>query len=658
MLKKAITADDLLRFSFLSDPQLSPDGNWVVYAVRTINEKKKYQSNLYVVNLTTNETIPFTHGESMDYQPRWSPDGQTIVFTSNRSGKQQVWKISFRGGEAVQLTNFKHGASQPVFSPDGHKLLLKVPLSNQDSVRDEATDKDDEGNDKEAYATTRIKYKSDNSGLLPDTYQQLVMWDLQDETAVQLTSGEFGHEYGCFSPDGSRIAFSANRTNDPDRSFVSDIFEYDIKNGNLTKLTNGTGMFMQPNYAPDGRRLSLLGHDLTYAGATLTRVWVLDIDSKQLTCLTDDWDVQASDVAINDMGTSTAGNGALWDKQQDRLYFLASQNGNTSVYQVSMEKQVSTVTGGSRQIYAFQLDYKGNAVIAVSDQMTPGDLYYIPKSGGDEKRLTNVNKWLAGQTLSPAEEIHFPASDGQALHGWIMKPAGFTKGGKHPLIVEVHGGPHAMYSNAFMHEFQVLAAAGYGVLFINPRGSHGYGQTFVDAVRGDYGGKDYQDILDAVNYATSHFDWIDENRIGITGGSYGGFMTNWAVGHTNRFKAAVTQRSISNWISFYGVSDIGYFFTDWELKTNLLDDPDRMWKHSPLRYVKEIETPLLILHSEEDYRCPIEQGEQLYVALKHQNKTTKFVRFPGSNHELSRSGDPSLRIRRLNEIKDWFDQYL
>ncbi|WP_371069011.1 prolyl oligopeptidase family serine peptidase [Sediminibacillus sp. JSM 1682029] len=658
MRTKAITADDLLKFSFLSDPQLSPNGNWVVYAIRTISEEKKYQSNLYIVNLTTNETIPFTHGDSMDYQPRWSPDGQTIVFTSNRSGKQQVWKISFRGGEAEQLTNFKHGASQPVFSPDGHKLLLKVPLSDQDSVEEEADVKDNEEDSKGAYATTRLKYKSDDAGLLRDTSQQLVLWDLRDEKAVQLTSGKFDHQFGSFSPDGSRIAFSANRTDDPDRSFVSDIFEYDLKNGNLTRLTNGTGMFIQPNYAPDGNKLSVLGHDLTYAGATLTRVWVLDRNSKQLTCLTDDWDVQASDVAINDMGTGTTGKGALWDKQQDRLYFLASQNGNTSVYQVNMEKQVSTVTSGRRQIYAFQLDNKGNAVIAVSDQMTPGDLYFVPKSGGDEKRLTTVNKWLDDRTLSPAEEIHLQASDGQMLHGWMMKPVGFTKEKKHPLIVEVHGGPHAMYSNAFMHEFQVLAAAGYGILFINPRGSHGYGQNFVDAVRGDYGGKDYQDILDAVDYATSHYKWIDENRIGITGGSYGGFMTNWAVGHTNRFKAAVTQRSISNWISFYGVSDIGYFFTDWELKTNLLEDPDRMWKHSPLRYVKDIETPLLILHNEKDYRCPIEQGEQLYVALKHQNKTTKFVRFPGSNHELSRSGDPSLRIRRLNEITDWFDHYL
>ena len=239
-----------------------------------------------------------------------------------------------------------------------------------------------------------------------------------------------------------------------------------------------------------------------------------------------------------------------------------------------------------------------------------------------------------------------------------MKPVGFEAGKKYPLIVEVHGGPHMMYSNAFMHEFQVLTAKGYGVLYINPRGSHGYGQAFVDAVRGDYGGGDYHDIMDATNFAINHFDWIDEDRLGVTGGSYGGFMTNWIVGHTNKFKAAATQRSISNWVSFYGVSDIGYFFTEWEHKTNKLDDIDKLWEISPLRYVNNIETPLLILHSEKDYRCPIEQGEQLYVALKHQDKPTRFVRFPESNHELSRNGDPALRISRLNEIIEWFDTYI
>jgi dipeptidyl aminopeptidase/acylaminoacyl peptidase len=259
--------------------------------------------------------------------------------------------------------------------------------------------------------------------------------------------------------------------------------------------------------------------------------------------------------------------------------------------------------------------------------------------------------------LSVPQEFPIQAEDGTVLQGWIMKPVGSNET-SHPLVVEIHGGPHAMYSYGFMHEFQVLVSKGYGVLYTNPRGSHGYGQTFVDAVRGQYGGIDYEDIMTTLDQALETFDWIDPDRLGVTGGSYGGFMTNWIVGQTDRFKAAATQRSISNWISFFGVSDIGYYFTEWEHKTTILEDSDELWRISPLRYVKNVDTPLLILHSENDLRCPVEQAEQLYIALMQLKKETRFVRFPESNHELSRSGKPGLRLIRLDEITDWFDQYL
>lgn len=215
-----------------------------------------------------------------------------------------------------------------------------------------------------------------------------------------------------------------------------------------------------------------------------------------------------------------------------------------------------------------------------------------------------------------------------------------------------------MYGQTFFHELQLLAAKGYVVLYTNPRGGHGYGQQFVDAVREDYGGKDYTDLMSAVDYALENYDFIDQERLGVTGGSYGGFMTNWIVGHTNRFKAAVTQRCISNWLSFYGVSDIGYFFTKWELGKNLLEDPAKLWDFSPLKYAENVETPLLIVHGELDFRCPIEQAEQMFVALKHLRKEVEFVRFPGANHELSRSGKPEMRIERLNHITRWFEEYL
>ncbi|PAD34788.1 S9 family peptidase [Terribacillus saccharophilus] len=660
MTTNGLSAQDLLEFSFLSDPQLSPDGKWVVFVKRVINEKEKYQSNLFLLHVDSKETTQFTQGNFSDVQPRWSPDGRYIFFVSNRSGKQQIWKIAFSGGEASQVTTFKRGASQSVLSPDGTKLIVTVPLTASDSLEDKETKEKTEEKLK-PYITTNLQYKSDAKGFSDETFDHLALIDLETGTQTLLTDGQYNHHSPAFSPAGMHVAYSANRSEDPEQTFFSDIYQLDLATNDTEKLTSSDKRFYTPNYSPDGTKLSLLGDDLEYTGATLTRVWSLDLATKELSCLTSEWDVECHDVAINDMGTGAASSGAVWSKTNDAVFFLASELGSTHLYQVTLDKNITKVIGGKRQVYAYSTDKNQDRfVYAVSQSAAiPGDLFVSTLSGSDEQRLTAVNEnLLQTKTVSTPEDFRFKANDGTELQGWIMKPTGFKDGETYPLVLEIHGGPHAMYSHAFMHEFQVLASKGYGVLYMNPRGSHGYGQQFVDAVRGDYGGIDYDDVMVAVDYALENYDWIDASRLGVTGGSYGGFMTNWIVGHTNKFKAAVTQRSISNWLSFYGVSDIGYFFTEWEHKTTVMEDPEELWRISPLCYVKDVQTPLLILHSENDYRCPIEQAEQLYIALKQQKKPTRFVRFPESNHELSRSGDPGLRIIRLNEITDWFDQYL
>lgn len=661
-IKRGMLAEDLYRLTFVNNPELSPEGDRVAFVQATIDTEREYRSHLYVQSVHGGMPIQWTYGNVRDSSPRWSPDGTQLAFVSNRSGQPQIWLISTQGKEARQLTNCKHGAKNPVWSPDGGFILFSTPLAAGESVQEEACpDGQKAVQNKQPMVVERLKYKSDQLGFLDGKYCQLAVIEVRTGELRQLTDGNFDHGIGAWSFDGTRIAFSANRTDDPDRSFTSDVCVISLGDGTVQQLTNSTGAFTQPVWSPDGTQLACLGHQLEYDGATLSRIWTIDVQSGDLRCVTADWDVQAGDVAIGDMRSGHAEQGALWAADGKGLYFLASDRGNTSLYYTTLDGDVSLVVGGERQVFALTMDrLRHTAVLGISDPSNPGDLYHVTLAEGTERRLTSANQQVLDEvTLSLPEPIAFTAPDGWTVHGWIMKPIGFQDGQKYPLILEIHGGPHAMYANTFFHEMQVLAAKGYAVLFTNPRGSHGYGQQFVDACRGDYGGKDYLDLMSAVDFVLNQFDFIDETRLGVTGGSYGGFMTNWIVGQTNRFKAAATQRSISNWLSFYGVSDIGYFFAEWEIHGNLYANPEKLWSHSPLRHVANIETPLLILHGERDYRCPIEQAEQLFVALKHQNKApVKFVRFPGANHELSRSGDPELRVARLNYIADWFATYL
>ncbi|WP_338152474.1 S9 family peptidase [Indiicoccus explosivorum] len=332
--------------------------------------------------------------------------------------------------------------------------------------------------------------------------------------------------------------------------------------------------------------------------------------------------------------------------------------GDVRLYYASLDGAIYPATGEGEHVYGYSISADGDvALLAVSTPVNPGELYLLDIVSGEQEALTSFNKdYTDGTDLAEPEPISAVSGE-YDVHGWLMKPRGFEEGKKFPLIVNIHGGPHAMYGNTFFHEMQLLSARGFGVLYVNPRGSHSYSQIFVDAVRGDYGGGDYRDIMNALDSVIESNSWIDTERLGVTGGSYGGFMTNWIVGHTDRFKAAVTQRSISNWISFFGTSDIGYYFSDWQHGADM-SEPDRLWDISPLKYAENISTPLLILHAENDSRCPIEQAEQLYITLKSMGKETEFIRFPESDHNLSRTGKPNLRYARLEALAGWMEERL
>ena len=658
--KNTIKPEDLYQLKSVADPQLSLNGNDLAFVeTRMLDEENTYSSNIFYLNtIKGNMPVQWTYGKHRNHSPRWSPDGESIAFVSDRDGKSQIYVMSKAGGEARQLTHCANGASNPVWSPDGKKIVFNLSVKPGEDA--ETKENQEKQTDKPLpLEIEKMKHKSDAQGFWSGRYSQVALIDIETGGVEQLTFGEHDYQLQDWSPDGKWIAVTADLSEDKDFSFQSDVYIIHLETKDMKRITNGKGYFGSATWSPDGKYIGLFGHEREYENATHTKVWVYNLEFGNLQCLTAESDILAGDYAIGDFQQGAVTPGILWAEDSRSFYFLATDHGNTVVYYGSLDGELYPALLDQQHVYGLTTGGSINkAVVAISKPSYPGDLFLLDVPSGELKQLTKVNEeFLNGVELADAEPIQFKSSDNWDLHGWIMKPAHLKEGEKAPLVLEIHGGPHAMYANSYFHEFQCLAAKGYAVLFINPRGSHGYGQHFVDAVRGDYGGKDYEDIMDAVDYALENFDFIDKDRLGVTGGSYGGFMTNWIIGHTSRFKAAVTQRSISNWISFYGVSDIGYYFTDWQIKSDL-NDIEKLWKHSPLAYVNDMNTPLLILHSEKDYRCPIEQAEQLFIALKHRKKTAKFVRFPEANHELSRSGKPNLRISRLNYIAGWFDEYL
>ncbi|MEJ7652736.1 MAG: S9 family peptidase [Chloroflexia bacterium] len=347
-----------------------------------------------------------------------------------------------------------------------------------------------------------------------------------------------------------------------------------------------------------------------------------------------------------------------WSPDGSRLYFAGGDQGTVGVYTApAAGGEVQAIVTGDRVVDGYSVA-GDRLVFLAAEMLNPGDLYTASLDGSNESRLTHVNEeFLSGYTLSTPEEVRFESTEGTTVHGWALKPAGYTEGRTYPLVLEVHGGPHTAYGHAFFHDFQMLAARGYGVLFTNPRGSTGYGQDFTACIVKQWGERDYQDVSAAADWAAAQ-PWVDAERMAIAGGSYGGFMTTWVAGHTDRFKAAAAQRSCTNWSSFYGTSDIGPWFCEWMVGGNPWDNPEGYAKHSPITYVPNIRTPFLVVHSEEDHRCPVEQSEQLFVGLRRYGCETEFIRFPQESHGLTRGGKPKRRIEHMERIASWFDRYL
>lgn len=676
---RAITIEDLYQFKFLSRPRISPDGKRVAYVVTTIDERKHtYRSAIWVTPSKGGEPKRFTAGPANISSPTWSPDGRWLAFVSEREGepsskdekeqkkhgkdKPQIWLIPTDGGEAHQLTFMQHGASNPTWSPDSKHLLFSAAVGPVDEETEDGKPLP------KARVIDRLWYRLDGVGFIYERRQHLFLVDIAGSEAQQLTDGDWDDSDPAWSPDGSHIAFVSSRAEDRWRLPNPDLYTLAIDNskaGDLQCLTDGSISCSSPSWSPDGKTLAFLaalklrsgGHADLYTIPAAAR-------RSAAKCLTPDFEGTCMDWTNSDMGDDHLMPQPAWSSDGKTLFVLASHRGASRLFAVSADSGAGskppTLTSGEVHVRDFSIDQSCSKLAMLIGGPTRAPEIYTRSTAasGEVHRLTDFNDELFNQcTLATPEYVSYIGADGWPMDGWILKPAGFDPTKKYPLIVEIHGGPATQYGYGFFHEMQVLVAAGYVVLYTNPRGSCGYGRDFSLAVRGAWGEKDSLDIMAGVD-ALLQRGYIDEQRLGVTGGSYGGFMTNWLVGHTDRFKAAVTQRSVVNLASDFGSGDFGWTFADDELDATPWDDLDRYMRMSPITYVKNIHTPLLILHSEQDLRCNIEQAEQLFAALKYLGREVLFVRFEGQSHGLSRGGHPKLRLKRLHLILDWFEKYL
>lgn len=661
-MKDVIQINDLYALQSITNPKLAPNEQEAVFIRTQMNEEEnEYAAHLFHVDLQTEDVTQWTFGHERISSPQWSPSGDAVAFLAKREDVQQVYVLQKRGGEARALTDVPNGVSSFLWAPCGKKLYITATSINGAPI----TEKEEKKDDKKVkpYKVDGMKYKLDGVGgdglRAQNRTSHIAVVQLETKHVEQLTDGEHSYYLQAVNNAGTQLVYSVSEKGDNDWRFDSPMYVYTIDTKEAVAFETRDGYFGGAAFSFDDAYIAYVGADQAYKNATHADVYVYDIAAGITTNITAEIDAPVGDYVVADHQQGVNAPSIVWT-ETNALYFQLSVMGDVRLYYATLDGAVYPASQEDEHIYDYAVMRSGNsALIAVTNRTFPGELFYYDITTGERKQLTHFNDaWLERVAVVDAEPIVYRSNDDRYdVHGWLMKPANFEEGKMYPLIVEIHGGPHTMYGNSFFHELQLLAAQGYSVLYTNPRGSHGYSQSFVDACRNDYGGGDYEDIMSGVDYVLNTYNWINKDELGVTGGSYGGFMTNWIVGHTNRFKAAVTQRSISNWISFYGVSDIGYYFTDWQIGDDMTN-VEKLWHHSPLKYASNVETPLLILHSEKDFRCPIEQAEQLYITLKAQGKETAFVRFPNSSHGLSRDGIPSLREARLEEMIQWFAKYI
>jgi dipeptidyl aminopeptidase/acylaminoacyl peptidase len=685
--KRNITEKDLFNFIWIGDPQVSPDGSRVAFIRVTVNDRKDgYNTAIWSVIVASGETRQLTNGPR-DSSPRWSPDGQFLTFVRapERDGRPeppQLFMLAMAGGEPFQFTSLPRGAAGPTWSPDGKlisfsngatadELAKAAPKSSPSPTASPAVSPTPAPRESDVRVINRAVYRSNGAGYLDFKHPQHI-WIITapktgDEkvTPKQLTDGRYDDGGTFWSKDSSKIYFTSDHSDEPYYDSPStDIFSVAVTGGEPTRMTSfdmNAGAF---TLSPDGTKLAMIGSvGQPVRSYTQPDLFVMDMTNgakpRNLTA-NFDFDLGSGVGGDNTAPRGGGGSAPIWsaDGKSITVVFAKEGKANLGSFDVATGRE-SDVTTGNQAVVTYRATPDASKfVLLISTPTRVGDLFWLDRPGAQPRQLTNVNEELfAKLNLTEPEEIWHSSFDGKKIQAWVQKPPDFDPNKKYPLILNIHGGPHSAYGFIFDHEFQWMAAKGYVVLYPNPRGSTSYGQEFGNIIQYNYPGDDYKDLMAGVDELVKR-GYIDEKKMGVTGGSGGGLLTNWTIGQTTRFAAAVSQRDIASWSDWWYTADFTLFQPSW-FKAPPFEDPEDYRRRSPITYVNKIQTPLMLILGEADYRTPTGPGgEAMFRALKYRKIPTVMVRFPNESHELSRSGQPWHRIERLQHIVGWFDKWL
>ena len=648
-MSSPISPDLVYKLRAVADPALSPDGERLAYTRSWVDEKElESRSRIMMMNLAGGQSEEFTQG-TKDSVPKFSPDGGNLAFLRpDEQGRRKIWLMGSGGGEAKLLTPPPGGVSDFSWSTEGNQLVFSADVEPETPSQEQAS-----AAIPRVKVVRRIRYRYDTLGWRGDSHLHLFVVDVDGGPVRQMTDGDWDDFAPTWSPDGARIAFLSGRMDDRDLRALNEAYVVPAGGGEPVLWSQGLSCVGAVAWSPDGQRLVAIATEEP-EGLVMWQAWLYVLEpGKDPRRLTDDsLKPHLGFPAINQPPE------LRWT-EDDRILFLGDRRGESFLFQVSAgEGPARSLWGGGCQSVGMTLGHATKEAIIVSaSPSSPGDLHHIDLLSGTSRQVTDINKdYLAENPRAHMEKFSLQRG-GLEIECRLWSPPDFTPTQLYPLVLDVHGGPNGAFYDSFVAVQQVLATAGYLVLAVNPRGSSTYGNDFMKAVIGDWGGEDYLDLMAAVDLVGER-PYVDVTRLGVHGYSYGGFMTSWIAGHTDRFKAAVVGAPCIDLFSMYGTSDIGVSFGEVQWGGSMVDAAPEVIKHSPITYAGNVTAPVLLLHGEADDRCPIGQSEEYFVALKRLGKEVEMVRFPGCSHLFTRIGHPKMREEYLARTLGWFEKYL